>query len=662
MRKPTLIAAAMVLGAAGLAITTNAGTAFAASSRRLVSGGTVALVANPSSDGAGLSDVEFASEPPREDDGSVSGDEGAARGGEARRVRGLDVKAAGGEVAVSFNGLNFRQQRFANGGNQFSVEPPDQGLCVGNGFVLESVNDVLRVFDGSGNPLSGVVDLNTFYGYAPAIDRAHGNVRGPFVTDPTCYYDPDVQRWFHVVLTLEVNPRNGAFLGPNHLDLAVSTSPSPLGTWQIYRLPVQDDGTQGTPNHGCSGPGGRTGPCIGDYPHVGADANGFYMTTNEYSFLGAGEFHGAQIYAVSKAQLAAGNPSPLVIQFDTATDAPTNGFTVWPATAPVGGNELKRGGTEYMMSGLVSNQAAPPPETPFGSANRVMVWAVTNTSSLDSASPSLKLSSTSAEVGRYSTPPKATQKAGDFPLGQCINDTSLPTPFGPGCWQNLFLAEPAHNEVLSPLDANDGRMQQVTFFKGKLYGALDTKVRVGGGEDGRDVATSEARSSGKGEERAGIEWFIVRPKMDDRKLEAETRRSGYVAVAGNDAIYPAIGVSSSGKAIMAFTLTGNDNYPSAAYAQLREEDDNATVRVIAAGAGPQDGFSGYNSFAASGVARPRWGDYGASAVVGDTVWLASEFIAQTCTLAQYVDSPFGSCGGTRATLGNWATRVSAINL
>jgi len=80
------------------------------------------------------------------------------------------------ELKLSIDGLNFRQQRVANGGNQFSVEPPDQALCVGNGFVVEVVNTVLRVFDTSGNALSGVVDLNTFYGYAPAINRATGQV------------------------------------------------------------------------------------------------------------------------------------------------------------------------------------------------------------------------------------------------------------------------------------------------------------------------------------------------------------------------------------------------------------------------------------------------------------------------------------------------------
>src|SRR6266540_3253369 len=58
-----------------------------------------------------------------------------------------------------FEGLNFYQQRYARGGNQFSVEPPDQALCVGNGFELDAVNDVLNVFDASGN---SVLPDNTF--------------------------------------------------------------------------------------------------------------------------------------------------------------------------------------------------------------------------------------------------------------------------------------------------------------------------------------------------------------------------------------------------------------------------------------------------------------------------------------------------------------------
>src|SRR5919206_3866746 len=48
-----------------------------------------------------------------------------------------------------FEGLNFYQQRYARGGNQFSVEPPDQAMCAGNGYVVEAVNDVLNVYNQS---------------------------------------------------------------------------------------------------------------------------------------------------------------------------------------------------------------------------------------------------------------------------------------------------------------------------------------------------------------------------------------------------------------------------------------------------------------------------------------------------------------------------------
>ncbi len=93
------------------------------------------------------------------------------------RVDGSKVISRNPGLGVSFDGLDHRDQRLANGGNQFSLEPPDQGLCAGNGFVLETVNDVMRVFDTHGSPLTGVIDLNTFYGYPAAIDRTTGAKR-----------------------------------------------------------------------------------------------------------------------------------------------------------------------------------------------------------------------------------------------------------------------------------------------------------------------------------------------------------------------------------------------------------------------------------------------------------------------------------------------------
>ena len=90
---------------------------------------------------------------------------------------------------IGFDGLSNIDQRTANNGNQFSLEPPDQGLCAGNGFVVEAVNDVIRVYDKVGNPLTGAEDLNSFFGLAPQIIRGTPAIAGPFLSDPRCYYD-----------------------------------------------------------------------------------------------------------------------------------------------------------------------------------------------------------------------------------------------------------------------------------------------------------------------------------------------------------------------------------------------------------------------------------------------------------------------------------------
>jgi hypothetical protein len=543
-------------------------------------------------------------------------------------VRSSAIAGSNPGLFASFNGLNLRDQRLANGGNQFTVEPPDQGLCAGNGYILESVNDVLRVYDTSGNPLTGVIDLNTFYGYPAQFDRTTGD-QGPFTTDPSCYYDTDAQRWFQVILTLDVDPPTGNFLGSNHIDIAVSTSSDPTGSWVVYRLPVQDDGTDGTPVHACTLDGVTPGPCIGDYPHIGADKYGFYVTTNEYSLFGP-EFTGAQIYAFSKAQLASNAASVTVVQFDTngtvnSAHGTQPGFTVWPATSPAGAYSTKANGTEFFLSSNAGEEANGAPGGSF--SNELITWALTNTKSLNSASPNLNLSNKVVRVETYGIPPKADQKAGDVPLADCLNLDC----FGFGT--------PPTPEVESPLDANDTRMQQVWYADGKLWGSLDTIVTVG---------------SHGGQDKAGIAYFVISPNLShNNRLDADIVKQGYVAVAGNNVTYPAISVLPNGKGVMAFTLVGRDYYPSAAYVSI-DKNGTGSVHVAAAGFGPQDGFSGYFI----GGPRPRWGDYGAAVTDGNKIWFASEYIAQTCTTAQYLADT--SCGGTRVTLGNWATRISGI--
>jgi hypothetical protein len=647
-RTSWILVPVLVVGSAITAVATGATPALADSptTRQVPSAGLTQPRAGTTGSGA-IQWPEFPGGTVREDEGAKASAQATTKAGShpAAGLRTLNRHLSGrsghGSAAGSssnqhsatlrrhFDGLNFRDQRTANGGNQFSVEPPDQGLCVGNGFVLETVNDVLRVFDTHGNALTGVVDQNTFYGYPPAINRTTG-VFGPFVTDPSCYYDRDVRRWFHVVLTLEVDPASGDFLGPNHLDLAVSNTADPTKAWTIYRLPVQDDGTQGTPNHHCEG-----GPCIGDYPHIGADAHGFFITTNEYPFFADG-FVGAQVYAFSKRALASLASAVTVVQFDTSVGsghdlAGTPGFTVWPATSPSSAYSNEAHGTEYFLSSTAAEEA-----NGTGTSNTLGLWAVSNTRSLDTSSPSVVLNNRVLSVRTYSIPPKANQKAGPFPLGQCLNSDPCATVI-------LGAPDPFKPEVLSDLDANDSRMQQVVYANGKVWGSLDTAVNQ------------------KGVTKAGVSWFIVSPRASLGAVHGKVRNEGRLGLKGNNLTYPAVSALNNGKGIISFTVVGDDFYPSVGYASIDPAHGVGKVRIAQQGAGPQDGFSGYKAFGnPPGTTRPRWGDYGASVPDGNSIWFAAEYIAQTCTLAEYQAAPFGSCGGTRAALGNWATHIAQV--
>lgn len=469
--------------------------------------------------------------------------------------------------------------------------------------------------------MSSATALNDFLGYPPGVNRSIGTL-GPFVTDPSCLYGAQTGRWFMGVLTLDSFAQVGVdglqhFTGTNHLDLAVSNSSDPAGSWTIYRIPVQDDGTDGTPNHHCTAGTSTAAPlptnptaCLGDYPHLGADANGVYLTTNEYSFFGI-EFHGAQVYALSKAQLVADSPTVAIEQFDThGTDTfgfAQNGFTLWPSTTPGGGGDPSAGGTEYFMSSNAGAEAHDPGDgsSTAHPSTQLLVWGLTNTSSLNSGSPTLRLSATKLDVGQYSPPPQANQKAGSTPLRECLNQNK--------CSLALEGIKDPFAETFSPLDSNDSRIQQVTWVGGKLWGSLDTALSVSSNKQG------------------GIEWFEASPSTASRSVTATLANQGYVGLGNDNLTYPAIGVTSGGTGVMAFTVVGSDFYPSAGYATI-SGSGVGPVHIAQPGAGPADGFSDYKLFGdPPGTTRPRWGDYGAAVPVGGNVWIASEYIGQTCT-------------------------------
>src|SRR5437016_522957 len=136
---------------------------------------------------------------------------------------------------------------------------------------------------------------------------------------------------------------------------------------------------------------------------------------------------------------------------------------------------------------------------------------------------------------------------GCVPQGHCLNDETTSTIAGTGCWRLLVgaMAHGAGAEVVQAPDSNDTRMQQVTYANGKLWGALDTAI-----------------NPESGAQRAGVAWYIVNPVTPKVVL------SGYVGATGYDFVYPAIGVTASGRGVVAFTASGATLNPSAAYAPI----------------------------------------------------------------------------------------------
>ncbi len=87
---------------------------------------------------------------------------------------------------------------------------------------------------------------------------------------------------------------------------------------------------------------------------MGADTNGFYLTTNEYT-LSTFAFNGGVIYALSKTGLETGTNTTVTRIFagPMTLSLPNGGlaFTIQPAASPTPSDfQAANGGTEFFMS------------------------------------------------------------------------------------------------------------------------------------------------------------------------------------------------------------------------------------------------------------------------------------------------------------------------
>ena len=494
-------------------------------------------------------------------------------------------------AATGFNGLSHLDQRNAGTGiyvnTQFSLEPPDQGLCVGNGFVVEPINLAFAVYNERGTQLTAPTALNQFYKRSPAIDRTT-NTPGDFLSDPKCYWDPVGHRFIQTILEVDApgNFNGAAPFNRTHVLIAVSRTSNPTGSWNLYSIDTSNDGLNGTPAHtGC--------PCLPDQPLLGANRDGVFVNVNEFQDNPSFFFNGGQLYGLGRAALESGASSVMFAHLDVGT-VPTGDANLpfWGSIQPsVSVNPPS--GTELLMTGG--------PEDVFQNNapldNRIAAWSLTGTQSLKGSHPRLQLSHVVLRSETYGLPINtgATQKFGPTPLRDALNSPPINA-----------------NEAFEKINANDSRMNQVVNLNGVLFGGVNTTV-----------------VSRTGPARVGIAFFTVGAVGTPAGIFAHILHQGYVAVNGENVLFPSIAVNRAGFGAMAFTLSGPQFFPSAAYVRFAFGRPVGPIHISGPGVLPEDGFSGYKSFQSPTPGVARWGDYSAAVFADGAIWMGNEFIPGT---------------------------------
>ena len=450
-----------------------------------------------------------------------------------------------------FTGLTHLDQRFANGGNQFSHEPPDQGLAVGNDFVMEAVNCAINIYDVNGIvQLPRPLALTEIFGLPEELNRTTGVVNTS-VGDPSCLFDPETQRWF-VIAWAQLNTPTGEPLRQSRLYLAVSQSSDPTGAYRTYTF-----NTTGAADVD------RAGPRVPDFPHFAVDRYGLYINWQEFAIDKNGNpdgFIGTAIVAISKSDLINGGAqAPCAALRTSISDGIRiqNLARLYPAWANPGTRQRRHG--VFLSSNLG-----------FDSFNQIAVWALTNTSSLNSANPNLHLKMTTVNTRVYHFPDfSVPQKKGFHPLGD-----SMGFP-------------------VADLDAGPDSISSCEYVNGHIWGTLSSAMKD---------------SSGNTIEVA--DYFAFTPQITNGNLTASLFTQGVIAAPGRFLMYPAIALNKNNIGAIVFSLSSPNDYPSAAFVTLTGTSRSG-IHISREGNEPDDGFSCYPPFS-DGVCR--WGDYSAGAV------------------------------------------------
>ncbi len=321
-----------------------------------------------------------------------------------------------------FSAIGGVQQANTKGG--VDLEPPDQGLCAGNGYVMEFVNNAIAVYDKGGAQLVAPVSSSSAF-LQPA---------SAFMSDPRCYYDAATRHWFFQEFVVGTVNSSGQEVSPSTQFLAVSLTSDPTGTYDVWSFDNTDSSTAGC-------------PCFGDYDELGADNNGIYITTDEFG-IATPAYNGSIVYAISKETLELVSTQGLggtlpVFGYRLTKDPFGQPYIVAPASTPPGAKFAPN--TEYFVE---SNGDA------LGDS-RLAVYALNDTSTSGVACSRRTSYRTMVATQGYVVPNDASQKPGARPLGHAVQ-----SPAG-------------------GIEADFDAEMEPTYVGGQLYAQLDTGTTSG---------------------------------------------------------------------------------------------------------------------------------------------------------------------------------------
>jgi len=577
---------------------------------------------------------------------------------------GCDVIIRGSGGATGVKGLNAVDSGLISGED---IEPPDQGLCAGNGYVVETNNiGEILVFDSSLNRLSGTIPDDTLMGLT-----ARGWSSGG---DPSCLYDyANGGHWFFTEIVSSTSEASGgtfagcfaAVANTCYEGIAVSTGSSPFGPYNVYFL--SGDYNPAEPGYPY---------LLNDFAKISSSRDAFLMYYDEFPLngnvpgLGGGFFNGSQEFAFDKKAMEEGRPASeinVAIQNMGLLQTPDGscfedntfhlpGITCWFSVViaiPPDPSQYDNGygGSAFMLNSLDY----------YGNGDtRIAVFAWTGLSALNSAGCGLcgeiKFSGWLLSGGQtyYGEGFIAAQKTGPIPLGNECGEAKLSSDTS--CPEN-------------GIATNGDFLTQVTQGQGQIWGATTTEVE--------QTFSSEASP----EVHQGAAYWVVNTSDFDSTGTFSLTSQGYVSPAHEELEFPAMATGGfagqdggNGRAIMTFTISGNggpngaDNggfYPSTAYGRLTSTSGGlleSAINVSDLGQSPEDGFTEYNGY--PGPLRPRWGDYSNAIFVpgpgGGRIFFATNYIQYFSCPAPAFTLAIGTCDGTRDGYANWGTSVNAV--